>query len=117
MDVAAIDQVRLNFNPQGLFVINAAIGLMMLGVALELKLDDFKRIMVAPKAPVIGLAAQFILLPAFTFLLTLILQPPPSAALGMILVAACPGGNLSNNGRFGDFTLFSIPGPKGQKAV
>jgi BASS family bile acid:Na+ symporter len=96
MDPAAIDQVRLNFNPQGLFVINAAIGLMMLGVALELKLDDFKRILLDPKAPAIGLAAQFILLPAFTFLLTLILQPPPSIALGMILVAACPGGNLSN---------------------
>ena len=96
MDPAAIDQVRLNFNPQGLFVINAAIGLMMLGVALELKLEDFKRILIAPKAPAIGLATQFILLPAFTFLLTLILQPPPSIALGMILVAACPGGNLSN---------------------
>ena len=96
MDPAAIDQVRLNFNPQGLFVINAAIGLMMLGVALELKLEDFKRILIAPKAPAIGLATQFILLPAFTFLLTLILQPPPSVALGMILVAACPGGNLSN---------------------
>jgi BASS family bile acid:Na+ symporter len=96
MDIGAIDHVRLNFNPQGLFAINAAIGLMMLGVALELKLDDFKRIFIVPKAPAIGLAAQFILLPAFTFLLTLILQPPPSIALGMILVAACPGGNLSN---------------------
>jgi BASS family bile acid:Na+ symporter len=96
MDPAALDQVRLNFNPQGLFIINAAIGLMMLGVALELKVDDFKRIVTSPKAPAIGLAAQFILLPAFTFLLTLVLQPPPSIALGMILVAACPGGNLSN---------------------
>jgi BASS family bile acid:Na+ symporter len=96
MDLAVIDQARLNFNPQGLFIINAAIGLMMLGVALELKLDDFKRILVAPKAPLIGLAAQFILLPAFTFLLTLIINPPASIALGMILVAACPGGNLSN---------------------
>ena len=96
MDIGAIDQVRLNFNPQGLLIINAAIGLMMFGVALELKLEDFKRIAVAPKAPCIGLAAQFILLPAFTYLLTLILKPPPSIALGMMLVAACPGGNLSN---------------------
>jgi BASS family bile acid:Na+ symporter len=96
MDLAAIDQVQLNFNPQGLFIINAAIGLMMLGVALELKPDDFKRILVTPKAPVIGLIAQFLLLPAFTFLLTLIINPPASIALGMILVAACPGGNLSN---------------------
>jgi len=96
MDPAVVDQVRLNFNPQGLFVINAAIGLMMFGVALDLKIEDFKRIVVSPKAPGIGLAAQFILLPAFTFLLTLILRPQPSIALGMILVAACPGGNLSN---------------------
>jgi bile acid:Na+ symporter, BASS family len=96
MDAAMVDQVRLNFNPQGLLVINIAIGLMMFGVALDLKLEDFKRIIISPKAPGIGLAAQFILLPAFTFLLTLILRPQPSIALGMILVAACPGGNLSN---------------------
>ena len=51
MDAAAVDQIRLNFNPQGMFVINAAIGLMMFGVALDLKLDDFKRIIVSPKAP------------------------------------------------------------------
>ena len=96
MDMAAIDQVRLNFNPQGLLVINAAIGLMMFGVALDLKLEDFKRVVVSPKAPGIGLIAQFLLLPAFTFLLTLIIRPHPSMALGMILVASCPGGNLSN---------------------
>ncbi|MBL7218285.1 MAG: bile acid:sodium symporter family protein [Desulfobacteraceae bacterium] len=96
MDVAMVDQVRLNFNPQGLLVINIAIGLMMFGVALDLKLEDFKRIVISPKAPGIGLVAQFMLLPALTFLLTLILRPQPSIALGMILVAACPGGNLSN---------------------
>ncbi|MEN8243748.1 MAG: bile acid:sodium symporter family protein [Thermodesulfobacteriota bacterium] len=102
MDAAAIDQVRLNFNPQGLMIINGAIGLMMLGVSLDLELEDFKRIIKAPKAPAIGLAAQFLLLPALTFALILILKSIPSTALvpsmalGMILVAACPGGNLSN---------------------
>ena len=96
MDPAAVDAIRLNFNPQSLMAINGAIGLMMLGMALDLKLADFKRVVVSPKAPVIGLAAQFVLLPAFTFLLTLILDVTPSMALGMILVAACPGGNLSN---------------------
>lgn len=96
MDAATVDQIRLNFNPQGMFVINAAIGLMMFGVALDLKLEDFKRIIVSPKAPGIGLITQFILLPALTFLLTLALRPQPSIALGMILVASCPGGNLSN---------------------
>ncbi len=96
MDPNTLDQVRLNFNPTGIAILNAAIGLMMLGVALELRFEDFKRIATSPKAPAIGLAAQFILLPAFTFLLVMVLKPYPSIALGMILVAACPGGNLSN---------------------
>jgi BASS family bile acid:Na+ symporter len=96
MDLVIIDQVRLNFNPTGIAIINAAIGLMMLGVALELKIEDFKRVVASPKAPLIGLVAQFILLPALTFVLILIIKPYPSIALGMMLVAACPGGNLSN---------------------
>jgi BASS family bile acid:Na+ symporter len=96
MDAAAIDQIRLNFSPQALVGLNVVIGLMMLGVSLELKPVDFKRIFISPKAPTIGLGAQFILLPAFTFLLTLVLRPAPSMALGMIMIAACPGGNLSN---------------------
>jgi BASS family bile acid:Na+ symporter len=96
MDPAAIDQITLNFNKQTLLALNAVIGLMMFGMALDMKLDDFKRIIRSPKAPAIGLGAQFILLPAFTFLLTLLINPAPSIALGMILVSACPGGNLSN---------------------
>ncbi len=99
MDPAVIDQIQLNFNQKSLLGINAAIGLMMLGVSLDLKLDDFKRIIVSPKAPAIGLCAQFLLLPAFTFFFSFFLPRSmliPSMALGMILVAACPGGNLSN---------------------
>ena len=96
MDPVTLDKVLLNFNPAGIAVINGAIGLMMLGVALELRFEDFRRIATSPKAPAIGLVAQFLLLPAFTFLLVMILKPLPSIALGMMLVAACPGGNLSN---------------------
>ena len=93
---AAVDQIKLNFNQQGLLALNAVIGLMMFGMALDLKLEDFRRIIRSPKGPAIGLGAQFILLPAFTFLLTLVLPIYPSMALGMLMVAACPGGNLSN---------------------
>ncbi len=96
MDPAIVDQVRLNFNQAGINIINGAIGLMMLGVALELKKEDFIRVVKNPRAPLIGLMAQFILLPFFTFLLVLLINPHPSIALGMILVASCPGGNLSN---------------------
>jgi len=96
MDAAAVDQIRLNFNPQTLLALNLVIGLMMYGMALDLRLADFKRIVVSPKGPAIGLGAQFILLPLFTFFLTLVIRPVPSMALGMILIAACPGGNFSN---------------------
>lgn len=96
MDAAAVDQISLNFSKSGLLGLNAVIGLMMYGMALDMKLDDFKRVLRSPKGPAIGLGAQFVLLPAFTFLLTLVLPVTPSMALGMMMVAACPGGNLSN---------------------
>ena len=94
--VNGIDEAELNFDEGSLLILNALIGLMMFGMALDLDLNDFRRLLRQPKPPLIGLGAQFILLPAFTFLLTLILDPAPSIALGMMLVAACPGGNFSN---------------------
>lgn len=68
----------------------------MFGVALDISPADFKRLWRSPKSSLLGVASQFIILPALTFGLILILQPKPSIALGMILVAACPGGNISN---------------------
>ena len=91
-----IDQVTLNFNSESLLLLNIILGFVMFGVALELKVSDFRMVLQLPRAPVIGLIAQFLVLPAFTYLLTLIIKPQPSIALGMILVAACPGGNISN---------------------
>lgn len=91
-----IDQVQLNFNPASLLLLNVLIGLIMFGVALDIRVDDFRRVLRDPRGPLIGLGAQFLLLPAFTFLLVGLLDPAPSLALGMILVAACPGGNFSN---------------------
>lgn len=92
----AIDAVRLNFNPESLWALNAVIGLVMFGVALELRARDFKAVLVTPWPMLIGLGAQFVVLPAVTWVLVQIMRPAPSIALGMILVAACPGGNVSN---------------------
>ena len=91
-----LDQVDLNFNEATLTLLNILIGLIMFGVALDIRADDFRRVARDPRGPLIGLGAQFLLLPAFTFLLTRIIDPAPSLALGMILVASCPGGNFSN---------------------
>jgi bile acid:Na+ symporter, BASS family len=92
----SIDQVQLNFNPTTLTILNMVIGFIMFGVALDLKLSDFKRTFSTPKPMLIGLTAQFLLLPAFTFVLVSLIDPVPSIALGLFMVAACPGGNLSN---------------------
>jgi bile acid:Na+ symporter, BASS family len=94
--MSEIDLVRLNFNPGSLWALNAIIGLVMFGVALDLKAADFRAVLTMPKPVLIGLVGQFLLLPAFTFVLVLLIRPAPSIALGMMLVAACPGGNISN---------------------
>lgn len=92
----SIDSVQLRFDSQGLWYLNLVIALIMFGVALDLRPSDFRRIVEKPLAPVIGLVAQFLLLPGCTFVITFVLDLTPSLALGMMLVAACPGGNLSN---------------------
>lgn len=91
-----LDDVRLAFSPSSLWLLNIVLALVMFGVALDLTREDFRRVLRAPKSPIVGIVAQFLVLPALTWALTLLLQPPPSVALGMILVAACPGGNISN---------------------
>lgn len=93
---ASIDDARLVFDAGGMWVLNAIIGLIMFGIALDLRPADFKRLLLQPKGPLIGLTAQFLLLPAATFLMVWIIRPHPSIALGCLIVAACPGGNLSN---------------------
>ncbi|WP_339264369.1 bile acid:sodium symporter family protein [Solibacillus sp. FSL W7-1472] len=91
-----IDTIQINFNETALLIMNIVIGFIMFGVALDLQVSDFKRSLKTPKPALIGLACQFFLLPAITFVLVSIIQPIPSIALGLFLVAACPGGNLSN---------------------
>ena len=91
-----VDEIRLNFNPASLAVLNAVLAFLMFGIALDTRAEDFRRLVRMPMAFAVGIVAQFLLLPAITFLLTLIVQPGPSIALGMILVACCPPGNVSN---------------------
>ncbi len=86
----------IQFDPASLILLNIIMAGMMFGVSLTLKLDDFKRVLKAPIAPVAGLFAQFLLLPLATCLLTWVLRIDPELALGMILVASCPGGSFSN---------------------
>lgn len=91
-----LDHVRLNFSPTGLLALNIVIAFVMFGVALDIKLQHFKDVIMKPKSAITGVISQFFLLPLITFGFILILNPTPTVALGMILIAACPGGNISN---------------------
>lgn len=91
-----LDEVMLNFSPGSLQLLNGILAIVMFSIALDLRHSDFRQLLKAPKPLLTGLVSQFLFLPAITFLLVLIMQPHPSIALGLILVAACPGGNISN---------------------
>jgi BASS family bile acid:Na+ symporter len=91
-----LDHVRLNFSPAGLVFLNIALAFVMFGVALDIKIGHFTDLIKKPKSAIVGFTSQTFLLPFFTFLLVILLNPTPTIALGMIMVAACPGGNISN---------------------
>ena len=81
--------------PQQL-ILSMVLATMVFSVALELRVADFTRVAQSPRAIVCGLIPQFVLLPVGTWLATLALDLPASTEAAMILVAACPGGSLSN---------------------
>jgi len=77
------------FLPFALFII-------MLGMGLGLTIKDFTRILVKPKAVIIGLIAQLIIVPVVGFLLAIFFPVSPELAVGVVILAACPGGPTSN---------------------
>lgn len=90
----AVDIVQLG--TAQLVALNLVIAAMMFGVSLQLTVEDFRRVARAPRPFVAGMVAQFALLPAATALGTWAVGVEPQLALGMILVASCPGGAFSN---------------------
>jgi BASS family bile acid:Na+ symporter len=93
-----LDNLELNFSAEALFILNITIAFIMFGVALQIKAEHFKRVMKNPRSTIIGFVSQFVLLPAVTCAVAILLRKYITSAigLGMILVAACPGGNISN---------------------
>lgn len=79
-------------------IVNIILAFIMFGVALGIRMQTFKDVFKNPKSVIVGILLQWIALPAVTFSVALALSPviTPMIALGMILVASCPGGNISN---------------------
>ena len=96
--IAHLDAIKVNMNDAGMNTINIVLAFVMFGVALGIKPKTFVDIAKKPKSVLLGVLCQMILLPALTFLLTITFKNwiSPMIALGMILVSACPGGNISN---------------------
>lgn len=91
-----IDQVQLHFNPATLAGLNMILGLVMFGIALDLRVQDFRIAFQSPKGLLLATVGHHLIFPAMTYGLIWVLQPMPSIALGMILVSSCPAGHLSN---------------------
>ncbi|MBR5819626.1 MAG: bile acid:sodium symporter family protein [Alistipes sp.] len=93
-----LNSVIINFGDGGMLIVNLILAFVMFGVALGIRPRIFKDIIVNPKSVIVGILLQWIALPAVTFAVALSLSPwiTPMIALGMILVASCPGGNISN---------------------
>ena len=72
------------------------LALIMLGLGLGLKIDDFTRILKTPKDFFVGFFSQLIILPLVAYLLIIILKVPPEIAIGVMIIAAAPGGVTSN---------------------
>ncbi len=77
-------------------ILAASLIIIMLGMGLSLVIDDFKRIIVYPKAILVGLTNQLIILPIIGFTIALIFPLKPEIAIGIMILAACPGGPTSN---------------------
>lgn len=96
MGITDLDNLRIVLDPIGQVGVSIALMLVMFSVALGLRVDDFRFVLDRPMLFVGGVVAQVVLLPLVTFLLILAMAPPASIALGMIVVACCPGGAVSN---------------------
>ncbi|MBQ5715359.1 MAG: bile acid:sodium symporter family protein [Alistipes sp.] len=94
----SLNALTINFGTGGMFIVNIILAFVMFGVALGIKPQTFKDVFKNPKSVIIGVCSQWIALPAVTFLVAIALNQwiTPMIALGMILVASCPGGNISN---------------------
>lgn len=91
-----INQIPFNFDPRIGMIVSIMVGFLVFAVSIDLTWENLLRVLKKPKAPTIGLIAQFGILPFVAFLVGLYLTDVPSIALGLLLVTCCPGGALSN---------------------
>ncbi len=73
-----------------------ALFIIMIGIGMTLTIRDFRQVAVYPKGMIVGTVAQILVMPLIAFLLATLLAVPPAIAVGLVIIAACPGGTTSN---------------------
>ena len=96
MQTAILDTFTLEMSYSSKIGLAIALFVIMLSVALDLRVSNFAQVKAKPKPFLAGVFAQLIALPLATYILCLLIKPHPTIALGMLIVACCPGGTVSN---------------------
>ena len=87
-----LDALNINLGAGEMFIVNIILAFVMFGVALGIKTQTFKDVFRNPKSVILGISLQWVVLPAVTFLVAILLNQviTPMVAIGMLLVASCP---------------------------
>jgi BASS family bile acid:Na+ symporter len=91
-----LDALRIHFEPGSVVVLKLILGFILFGIALDIRPADLRAVLRQPRLALVGLSSQYVLLPLVTLAYVAALRPQPSLALGLLLIATLPGGNISN---------------------
>lgn len=91
-----LSNVQIHFTDDNVGLMNVCLAIIMFSVAISINVKDFREVLQNPRGALTGIFSQFVLFPFITFLLVILLRPEMGLAMGMILIGACPGGNISN---------------------
>jgi len=91
-----LDALRIHFDPRSVAALKLILGFILFGISLDIRPADLRTVLRQPRLAVVGLASQYVVLPLVTLAFVAALRPQPSLALGLLLIATLPGGNISN---------------------
>jgi BASS family bile acid:Na+ symporter len=91
-----LDALRIQFDATSLLALKLILGFILFGIALDIRPADLRNVLRQPRLALVGLASQYLVFPLVALAFIAVLRPQPSLALGLLLIATLPGGNISN---------------------
>jgi BASS family bile acid:Na+ symporter len=96
MPMTDLDALRIQFDARSLVALKLILGFILFGIALDIRPADLRNVLGRPRLALVGLASQYVVFPLVALAFIAVLRPQPSLALGLMLIATLPGGNISN---------------------